>query len=349
MGTARLLTIDPACPETPAYRQALAIAAGILAAGGLVGFPTDTVYGLAADALSPAAVARVYRSKQRPANQPLILLLAESGEAPAYVTGIDRLTRQLMDEFWPGQLTLVLNRTPIVPDITAGGRGSIGLRVPGHPVARDLVRALGRPVVGPSANRSGRPSPTCAADVLAELGGDIDAVLDGGPASLGVESTVLDLTVRPPVVLRVGAVSVGRLQRTAGELVVPTGARAGSGKMGPRLVVLDVVAGGGDPAAALWLAADELAERGLHVGVLAPADAAGGSPGHPATAAAGLVWLRLGIAGDAESIAGGLYPALRQAEFAGCDVVVAATMSGSGLIAAVNGRLLSLADEVRGR
>jgi L-threonylcarbamoyladenylate synthase len=222
----------------------------------------------------------------------------------------------------------LLAKAAVVPAITAGGRDSIGLRVPGHPVPRDLVRALGRPVVGPSANRSGRPSPVSAADVLADLGCEIDAVLDGGPAPLGLESTVLDLTVRPPAIVRAGAVGAADLRRIIGELAAPEGARVGAGRLGPKLIVYDVAAGGGDRAAAAWQAAVALARQGVRVGMLAPAGGGGGCLAGPAPTPPGVLWLKLGDAADERSIAAGLYPALR---------------------AAVNSRLLALADEVRDR
>lgn len=187
------------------------LAAAILRRGGLVAFPTETVYGLGADATDGRAVRGIFAAKGRPADNPLIVHLAG---LEALETAAEPLPQAvaLARRFWPGPLTLVLPRKPAVADEVTAGLETVGVRVPDHPVALALLRAAGRPVAAPSANRSGRPSPTTAEDVLADLDGRIDAVLDGGACRVGVESTVVDLTVEPAVVLRLGGLALDELQ-----------------------------------------------------------------------------------------------------------------------------------------
>lgn len=198
--TARLLPtrLLPALPET------IAEAARCLAGGGLVAFPTETVYGLGADATAGAAVARLYAAKERPAFNPLIAHVADVEHATAIGT-FDRNARRLADAFWPGPLTLVLPKTPFCPvcDLATAGLGSLAVRVPDHPVARAILRAFGTPVVAPSANRSGHVSPTSAPHVMADLRGRIDLIVDGGAAAVGVESTIV-ACLDQPVLLRPG-------------------------------------------------------------------------------------------------------------------------------------------------
>ena len=175
----------------------LARAAELLRAGGTVAFPTETVYGLGANALDAAAVAKIFAAKQRPDWDPVIVhvegheMLERVAEVPAGDEG--RVVAKLMEAFWPGPLTLLLPRTAAVPDAVTAGRSLVGVRSPAHPVARELIRLAGVPIAAPSANRFGHTSPTTAAHVLADLDGRIDAVLDGGATSVGVESTVLDV------------------------------------------------------------------------------------------------------------------------------------------------------------
>jgi L-threonylcarbamoyladenylate synthase len=185
-------------------------AAAILAAGGLVAFPTETVYGVGADALQPAAVRRIFSAKGRPADNPLIVHVAALEEAEALAVW-DARARALARRHWPGPLTVVLPSLPHVPPEVRGGLSTVALRCPAHPLAQALLRAFGGPVAAPSANRSGRPSPTTADAVLEDLGGRIDAVLDGGPCPYGVESTVVDLSGPEVRLLRPGALPAEEL------------------------------------------------------------------------------------------------------------------------------------------
>ena len=186
-------------------------AAEILRRGGLVAFPTETVYGLGASALSPAAVARIFAAKQRPAWDPLIVHIGDLEQLEGLARVEDR-TRALAAAFWPGPLTLLLPRTASVPDEVTAGRPTVGVRLPAHPVARALLQAAGVPVAAPSANRFGHVSPTTAQHVLDDLDGRIDAVLDGGATDVGVESTVLDPGRTPMVLYRAGAITLEMLE-----------------------------------------------------------------------------------------------------------------------------------------
>lgn len=196
----------------------IARAADILRAGGLVAFPTETVYGLGADAANDAAVARIFAAKGRPADHPLIVHIASADQLPQWARDIPEAAWQLAARFWPGPLTLILTRARGVANAASGGLDTIGLRVPGHPVARALLQAFGGGIAAPSANRFGRISPTCADHVLSELDGRIEAVLDGGACVVGLESTILDLSRGRPQVLRPGAVTADMLAEIIGTL-----------------------------------------------------------------------------------------------------------------------------------
>ena len=196
------LAVDASHPVA----SALETAARLLRARGLVAFPTETFYGLGANALDEAAVARVFHAKGRPADKPLLVLVDSLEMVARVARDVPALARQLMARYWPGALTLVLRAHAGLPDALTAGTGTIGVRLPGHPVARALVGALGGPVTAPSANPHGQASPRTADEVIAGLAERVDLVLDGGATPGGPASTLLDLTRTPPVVLRAGAV-----------------------------------------------------------------------------------------------------------------------------------------------
>jgi L-threonylcarbamoyladenylate synthase len=191
-------------------------AAEILRGGGLVAFPTETVYGLGADASDAKAVARLYAVKRRPADHPVIVHFASAGDAFQWSRGVPPAASLLAEKFWPGPLTLILKRSDRAKDFITGGQDSVGLRVPSHPVARALLSAFKGGVAAPSANRFGHLSPTTAAHVLGEFGKDIDLVLEGGPSEVGIESTILDLSGPAPVLLRPGGISIDELRKVLG-------------------------------------------------------------------------------------------------------------------------------------
>lgn len=318
-------------------RELLDEAVARLRAGGLVAFPTETVYGLGALARDRDAVARIFAAKGRPADHPLIVHLPGPGHLPRWAARVPEAAYRLADAFWPGPLTLVLERAPGVPDTVTGGLPGIGLRVPAHPVALALLRALDDGIAAPSANRYGRVSPTRAAHVREELGDRVDLVLDGGDCEVGIESTIVDLSGDEPVLLRPGAVDAARLRRVLGRPVREAGARdaAAPGRKpshyAPRARVLLAEAGDASAMAARHAAA------GARTGLLSVAPP-------PDDRVAWLRWPADG-AGQARS----LYRLLREADALGLDVVVAVPPGGHALADALRDRLRRAAGQGDGR
>ncbi|MDD3355148.1 L-threonylcarbamoyladenylate synthase, partial [Zoogloea sp.] len=191
-------------------------AVGLLRQGALVALPTETVYGLGADALNPAAVAKIFSAKGRPSDHPLIVHLADAAQLIDWAREIPREAIALARAFWPGPLTLILKKEEGVPDLVTGGQDTVGLRVPNHPVALALLRAFGGGIAAPSANRFGRISPTTAEHVRQELGDRVALILEGGACQVGLESTILDLSRGVPVILRPGAIGVEDIARVIG-------------------------------------------------------------------------------------------------------------------------------------
>ena len=215
MSFPRILAVDPWNPDPKAIGEA----AEFLRCGRLVAFPTETVYGLGANGLDPAAAAKIYAAKGRPSDNPLILHFSSPGDAESAVL-VNGRARRLMELFWPGPLTLVLPSRGVVPREVTAGLDTVAVRMPSHPVALALIAAAGLPVAAPSANSSGRPSPTDALAVASDLEDRVDLVLDGGPTSVGLESTVLDLTGEQMVLLRPGGCPVEEIEgRTGGQVL----------------------------------------------------------------------------------------------------------------------------------
>jgi L-threonylcarbamoyladenylate synthase len=194
--------------------------AEIICRGGTVAIPTETVYGLSANALDPIAVNGIFHAKGRPADNPLIVHVASVQQLDKLVLEIPAKALSLMEAFWPGPLTLILKRTCIVPDITTGGLDTVAVRMPADIVAQELIRVSGKPLAAPSANTSGRPSPTTAAHVLHDLEGRIDAVIDAGNTCIGVESTVIDMSGKKPAILRPGYIPASRIEEIIGEVEI---------------------------------------------------------------------------------------------------------------------------------
>lgn len=308
-------------------------AVAALRQGKLVAFPTETVYGLGADAESEAAVARVFALKGRPRNHPLIVHIASASELPRWAAHVPVAAQRLADACWPGPLTLLLPKNPRVPSATTGGLASVGLRVPAHPVALELLRRFGGGVAAPSANRFGKVSPTSAEHVRRDLGGEVDVLLDGGSCQVGVESTILDLSQTQPVLLRPGGVTAERIESLLG---VSIGRHAAEGVRAPGMLAshyaprarVEIVRQGPLVARAL-----ELAQAGARVAVLVTRD-----DDRPALAAlAGVKLLDLGQ--SEEDAARLLYAALRQADLDGADVVLASPPAARGLGEALADRL----------
>lgn len=221
----RIVRVDPQHPDAAAIEEG----AAILRAGGLVAFPTETVYGLGADALSAAAVQRIYRAKGRPSYNPIIVHVTDAAAARRVAAEWPASANALASAFWPGPLTLVLTRRREIPDIVSAGLPTVGIRVPAHPVAHALLAAAQIPVAAPSANRSTMLSPTTGAHVAKSLGDEIDLILDAGPSAMGIESTVIDLTRELPTILRPGSISRIQLEAIIGPVETQTATHSTQG------------------------------------------------------------------------------------------------------------------------
>lgn len=200
--------------------EAMLSACSILQQGGLVAFPTETVYGLGADALNETAAARIYAAKGRPSDNPLIVHIAEISDVDQLATTIPEQAKILMEAFWPGPLTIILPKKDCVPDGTTGGLPTVAIRMPSHPVARTLIKESGVFIAAPSANTSGRPSPTTAEHVFEDMNGKIEMILDGGAVGIGIESTIVDLTGEVPTILRPGFITKKMLEQLVGEVAI---------------------------------------------------------------------------------------------------------------------------------
>jgi L-threonylcarbamoyladenylate synthase len=305
-------------------------AAGALRAGGLVALPTETVYGLGANAEDPAAVARIFQAKGRPPTHPLIVHIGGGEHLDDWVTDVPATARLLADHFWPGPLTLVLRRGRRVPLEATGGLETVAVRVPDHPVALALLKAFGGGVTAPSANRFGSVSPTTADHVRAELGEAVDFVLDGGPCEVGVESTIVDATGDIPSILRPGGVTREDLEAVLGfPIAVPSTSRVRvpgqhPSHYAPRARVVLV-----EPEKVVDEA--ELAqEQGQQVGVLLP----------PALADAAVkANAVMAVPASTAAYARGLYGFLRELDQRGCDLIVASLPAEEGLGLAIANRL----------
>ena len=339
MKTLRLV-VDPANLKTADAQEALERAATILRDGGLVALPTETVYGLGANALDAEAVKRLFAAKRRPAWDPMIVHIADEAMLDGLVTEIPEAARRLMAAFWPGPLTLLLPRSAAIPDVVTAGKPLVGIRMPAHPVALELIRRAGVPVAAPSANIFGRISPTTAAHVLTDLVGRIDAVLDAGPTEHGVESTVLDTCQSPMLIYRPGAVTAEQIQAVAGPVEVfrgsqPIQAAQPSPGLGlrhyaphARLVLVDA------PLAELKarLAEEALRWPGERVGVMLPAEVPFSMMG-----AVPHLWGRWTVP---EELARGLYAGLRALDAEGCTVILCPLPPSDGIGAAIRDRLI---------
>jgi L-threonylcarbamoyladenylate synthase len=289
-------------------------AAAILRRGGLVAFPTETVYGLGANADDPAAVRAMFAAKGRPADHPVIVHVGSATMLGQWAAEVSRSAAALADAFWPGPLTLVVRRTNRASDLVTGGLETVGLRVPGHPVAQRLLAEFGGAIAAPSANRFGRVSPTTAAHVLTELDGRVDLILDGGPCQVGLESTIVDVSSGQPAVLRPGGITAEQVAAVLGAaLTQPSDAAPRvSGSLeshyAPRALVELV-------------SARELASRAQSL------------------SAEGKRFVVLSAPADLQQFARDLYSLLRQADASGCDVILATLPPATGIGVAIADRL----------
>ena len=335
----RVLQVDSAEPDPAAISEA----AALLRAGDVVAFPTETVYGLGASALDGQAVRRIYAAKGRPSDNPLIVHVADRAQLADVVASVPPAAERLMDLYWPGPLTLVMPKGPkVAPEVTCG-LDTVGVRMPDHPVAQALIRAAGVPIAAPSANRSGRPSPTTAEHVVEDLADRIPLVLDAGETGVGVESTVLDVTVDPPVLLRPGGVTLEELEAAIGHVeVAPAvlGADPGERPRSPGMKYKHYA-----PRAPLILVdgpviqmqnkirdlAMEYLEEGKRVGILCSAESRG--------VYVAPVILEYGSRADLSGVASDLFAALRAFDRHGVDVILAEGVPETGMGLAIMNRL----------
>lgn len=336
--------VDPQSPDP----CAIAEAAKIIRQGGLVAFPTETVYGLGANALDESAVRKIFVAKERPAWDPLIVHISNLKMLEQLVDEMPEQFNKLASRFMPGPLTIVMRKKPVVPDIVTAGLPTVAVRMPNHPVALKLIEASAVPIAAPSANRFGRPSPTTAEHVLQDLAGRIDAVLDAGPTQVGVESTVLDLTKIQPVILRPGGISKEMLEEVLGEVKVatklPEGAESGlpSPGMMPRhyapSVPVILVEGTNEE---LSMAVDRLKSQGYNpeqIGVLAPDSWLSDEKS--------VVIFRWGKWNNWDELARNLFKGLRWLERQKVSVIIAPLPPPVGLGLAVRDRLVKAAGSI---
>jgi L-threonylcarbamoyladenylate synthase len=311
-------------------------AVAVLKRGGLVAFPTETVYGLGADASNPEAIARLYAAKGRPTAHPVIVHLADASQLGDWARDVSSDARALADAFWPGPLTIIVKRATHVHDAVTGGQDTVGLRVPAHPVAHALLERFGGGIAAPSANRFGQVSSTTAHHVRSEFGQTVDLVLDGGPSEVGIESTIVDVSGAVPVVLRPGHISPAEIGQVIDK---PLGS---AGQPGPRAP--GTLARHYAPATPLMVIesdllpelAASLVRQGKRVAVLARRLVKPSLPG--------LVWLTAPV--DAAAYAHELYAKLRELDAAGCEMLLVEEPPREPAWAAIADRLARAATRV---
>ena len=313
----------------------------ILRAGGLVAFPTETVYGLGADALDAKASAKIYAAKGRPSDNPLIVHIADVNALYDLAKEVPDKALVLAEKFWPGPLTMILPRKPIVPLRTTGGLETVGVRCPNHPITRAVIAAADVPIAAPSGNTSGRPSPTCIADMIEDMDGKIEGMFDGGPCAVGVESTIIDLTCTPPRLLRPGGLPLEALEAVLGHVDVDKAVvsllKAGERPKAPGMKYRHYA-----PSAPLYLVGGDDAKRRAYFSA-ADADTlllvfdeeVGLFPTHRVIA--------IGSERDIAARVKRLFAALREADAAGAKKILAPLPAKTGLSLALYNRMIRAA------
>ena len=336
-----LLKVNPENPDPAKIR----LAAEIIQRGGLVAFPTETVYGLGADALNSEAVLALFKAKKRPLDNPPIVHVADPAEVSRLVVEVPKKAELLMERFWPGPLTLIFKRSNLVPKVTVAGLDTVAIRMPKHKVALELIRQSRCPIAAPSANLAGKPSPTTAQHVYEDLNGRIDAIIDGGATNIGVESTVVDLSVDPPMLLRPGGTSFEALKKVLSDLrlhpfveaekELPLQQIRSPGMKhkhyAPKAEVILVEGNVPDVIAKVKQLAESYGLKGEKVGILATDETQ--------TAYRAEVVKSLGSRSDLATVAQSLFRLLREVDAKGVDVIIAEGVSSEGLGLAVMNRL----------
>lgn len=336
-----IVQVNPHHPQHWLLQQA----ATVLRQGGLVAFPTETVYGLGADALEKSAVAKIFQAKHRPGWDPLIVHVRDVAMAQTLAGQLPPAFGVLAEKFWPGPLTLVVEKSARVPDEVTAGRPNVALRMPRHPIAAMLLAETGLPIAAPSANRFGRPSPTRAEHVAADLGQSVDLILDGGPTLLGVESTVLDLTQSPPAILRPGGVTREELDAAIGPVALAASVAdevAKQGLAGPGMTTthyspvarVELFDGAPEEIMERMLArAVELRQHGRRLGVIVTEDMA------PVLGKVTDFTVAFGRWGEWEKLAHRLFASFRVLDAQGVVVILCVLPPATGLGLAVRDRL----------
>lgn len=319
----------------------------IIKAGGLVAFPTETVYGLGGDALNPASSKKIYEAKGRPSDNPLIVHIARMEDLPAIVKKVPEAAIKLAEAFWPGPLTMIMEKSEAVPKETTGGLDTVAVRMPSHPAAMAFIEASGGYVAAPSANRSGRPSPTVAGYVVEDLDGRIEMILDGGDVELGLESTIIDLTVEPPVILRPGFVTKEELAGTLGQVEQDAALFSCGSGQAPRAPGMKyrhyapkgelTIVRGSAGAVTEYINAGLAKGREDHkkTGVIAADETIGNYCAD--------VPRSVGKRTDVNAVARGLYRILREFDDEGVELIYSESFDGGGVSLAVMNRLLKAA------
>ena len=341
--------VDSTRLDTDEAQSAIGQAAHILRSGGLVALPTETVYGLGANALDPDAVARIFEAKQRPSWDPIIVHIAgptaHNPMLQKLVVDVPEHAQRLIEAFWPGPMTLLLARTPAVPDIVTAGRALVGVRMPAHSVAFEVIRRAGVPIAAPSANVFGHISPTTAAHVLEDLDGKIDAIIDAGPTRHGVESTVLDPTQNPMMIYRPGAITQQQINEIAGPVALyqadtaqPIAAQPSPGvglrHYAPRARLILVEGPLSELPVRLAQAARAYAKERL--GLMLPTELADAGFEPPLRGAVEFPWGRWSMP---DQLAENLYSGLRALDTEGCDVILCPVPDAPGIGEAIRDRL----------
>lgn len=341
----KVIRMDPENIEKEAIREA----GEILKAGGLVAFPTETVYGLGGNALDEKAAEKIYEAKGRPSDNPLIIHIAELSALDKIVTEVPKNARKLAKKYWPGPLTMIFHKSSCVPYGTTGGLETVAVRMPNHPVALELIRAGGGYVAAPSANTSGRPSPTCALHVEEDLTGRIDRILDGGSVGIGLESTIVDFTEEVPTILRPGYINQEMLEAVIGPVRMDRGLISADSDVKPKAPGMkyrhyapkaDLLVVEGSPEKVqekIRELAKEKVQEGFQVGIIATDESADCYP-------LGLV-KSIGTRKDEESIARHLFGVLREFDDCGVSFIYSEAFDTPHMGQAIMNRLLKAAGQ----
>ena len=328
-------------------RDKIKFAASILKKGGLVAFPTETVYGLGANALDSSAVGNIFKAKSRPSDNPLIAHVSNMDMVYKLAKNVPEIAKQFMHNFWPGPLTLVMDKTEIVPQIVTAGLDTVGIRMPSHPVALALIEEAGVPVAAPSANTSGKPSPTTAEHVISDLSGKVDVIIDSGNADIGLESTVLDVTSEPPMILRPGGITFEQLSAVAGNIVIDKAVMDGQSVQKPKApgmkyrhyapnAKLIIIKGSLDKTVEkIRELSDSYKQKGLKVGILATKQTK--------DMYAGTDVFSLGDRNNPSEIAATFFYALREFDKRNVDIILAEAIERTGIGFAVMNRMMKAA------